>query len=563
MLFSSSEQADDIRFALAKFKSAFITVTVFSGVMNLFMILPSIYMMQVYDRVLVSRSEMTLLMLSIMVVALYFIMSVIEWLRSIILIRVSAGIDSALSGRIFHACFSKSLVDVDTSPSQVFSDLSSIRQFMTGNGLFALLDIPWIPIYLLLTFLFNVTLGYFTVAGIVFILMLAVWNELSTRKDLVFANKSFNESLLNANQTLQNSEVIKALGMLNNLRDRWFQLQTRMLHHQMVASEKNSLLGSLTKFVRITWQSLVLGLGALLVLENQISGGMMIACSILLGRAFAPVELAVASWKQLSNIRLSYNRINSLLKQYGVSHKPMDLSAPKGAVKVENLNVFSPSIGRFVLRNIDFELSAGEILVVIGPSASGKSSLARALMGIWPAHSGAVRLDGANISHWDSERLGPHLGYLPQDVELFDGSIAQNIARFNTVDPEAVISAAVDAGIHEMILGFESGYDTLLKAGGTGLSGGQKQRIGLARAIYKTPSFIVLDEPNSNLDEAGDDALHKALLKMKYKSRTVVVVSHRPNVLSIADKVLVLDNGAMRYFGEQVKFIELVSKQRQ
>lgn len=391
--------------------------------------------------------------------------------------------------------------------------------------------------------------GVFTVVGSLILVGLGIWNELATRKSMSEANRLSVSSSSYVNSTLQNAEVIQALGMLTPLRRRWFEVQQRVITEQGEASDRSSLIAALSRFVRMTWQSLALGLGAVLVIENQISAGVMIAVSVLLGRAMAPAEALIGSWKQMGSAKSSYERLNRLLKEFPQEPARMPLPAPSGALSIERLVVTPPGQQRPAVNGVTIKLDKGEVLAIIGPSASGKSSLTRAMVGIWPTSHGSVRLDNAEISQWSREALGPHLGYLPQDIELFDGTIAQNIARFGEVDSSKVIEAAQLAGIHEMILHFPKGYDTLLGNGGLGLSGGQKQRVGLARALYGKPALVVLDEPNSNLDEAGEAALLQALRQLKADGSTVVLVTHRPSVLGVVDKLLFIKDGIQQLYG--------------
>lgn len=539
----------DIDAALLRYRRLFGVLALFSGVINLLMLVPSIYMMQVFDRVLTSRNETTLLMLTLILLGLYLLSSALEWVRGQVMIKMSAGIDAQLGERVFGAAFERSLKEHSANPAQVLSDLTSIRQFVTGQGLIALFDAPWLPIYLVAAFLFHPWLGLFTVLGAVILVALAIWNELATRKGLAEANQLAVTSAIYVNSTLQNAEVIQAMGMLNVLRQRWFNVQQRIIAAQAEASDRSARISSLTRFVRMTWQSLSLGLGAVLVLENQISAGVMIAVSVLLGRAMAPVELLIGSWKQLGSAKSSYQRLNRLLEEFPKPLARMALPAPTGVVRIEQLVVIPPGAQQPAVNGVTLALTKGEVLAVIGASASGKSSLARAMVGIWPANRGSVRLDGAEVGQWSREALGPHLGYLPQDIELFDGSIAENIARFGAVDAEQVIEAARLAGIHEMVLNFPRGYDTPLGVGGLGLSGGQKQRIGLARALYGRPTLVVLDEPNSNLDDAGEAALVRAVGALKAAGSTVVLVTHRPSILGVVDKLLFLKEGVQQLFG--------------
>lgn len=539
----------DIDAALLRYRRLFGVLALFSGVINLLMLVPSVYMMQVFDRVLTSRNETTLLMLSLILLIFFALSCALEWVRGQVMIKMSAGLDTHLGERVFDAAFQRSLKEHNANPAQVLSDLNSIRQFVTGPGVVALFDAPWLPIYLVATFLFHPWLGVFTVVGSLILVGLGIWNELATRKSMSEANRLSVSSSSYVNSTLQNAEVIQALGMLTPLRRRWFEVQQRVITEQGEASDRSSLIAALSRFVRMTWQSLALGLGAVLVIENQISAGVMIAVSVLLGRAMAPAEALIGSWKQMGSAKSSYERLNRLLKEFPQEPARMPLPAPSGALSIERLVVTPPGQQRPAVNGVTIKLDKGEVLAIIGPSASGKSSLTRAMVGIWPTSHGSVRLDNAEISQWSREALGPHLGYLPQDIELFDGTIAQNIARFGEVDSSKVIEAAQLAGIHEMILHFPKGYDTLLGNGGLGLSGGQKQRVGLARALYGKPALVVLDEPNSNLDEAGEAALLQALRQLKADGSTVVLVTHRPSVLGVVDKLLFIKDGIQQLYG--------------
>lgn len=549
---------NDIDAALLRYRRVFWALAVFSGVINLLVLVPSLYMMQVYDRVLTSRNETTLLMLTVIAMGLFMLSGVIEWLRGQVMIRMSAGIDATLAQRLFDAAFTRSLRKQDSNPAQVFGDLTQVRQFITGQGLLAMLDAPWLPVFMVIAFLFHPWFGILSLGVALVLIGLALWGELSTRPSLAQANGLSMKANLYVNSSLHNAEVIQAMGMLPALRKRWSWLQQGMISAQAVASDRGARISAMTKFVRVAAQSLSLGLGALLVLEGQISAGMMIAMSLLLGRALAPVEVAIGSWKQFVGARQSYRRLSDLLAEEPEAVAPMALPAPTGALKVERLLAAPPGAKDPIIKGVDFQLAKGEILAVIGPSASGKSTLARALVGIWPAMEGAVRLDGAPLDQWAPEALGPHLGYLPQDIELFDGSVAENIARFGELDSEPIIQAARHAGIHEMILRFPQGYDTVLGPGGQGLSGGQKQRIGLARALYGQPALIVLDEPNSNLDEAGEQALVQALRALKNAGSTVIMITHRPSVLGVVDKILVLNDGRQQLFGTRDQVLKAV-----
>lgn len=539
----------DIDAALLRYRRLFGVLALFSGVINLLMLVPSIYMMQVFDRVLTSRNETTLLMLSLILLGFFALGCALEWVRGQVMIKMSAGLDTQLGERVFDAAFERSLKEHSANPAQVLSDLNSIRQFVTGPALIAIFDAPWLPIYVIATFLFHPWLGVFTVIGSLILAGLAVWNELTTRKSMSEANRLSVASSSYVNSTLQNAEVIQAMGMLTPLRRRWYNVQQRVISEQGEASDRSSRIAALSRFVRMTWQSLALGLGAILVIENQISAGVMIAVSVLLGRAMAPAEALIGSWKQMGNAKSSYERLNWLLTEFPKAALRMPLPPPTGALSIDRLVIIPPGMHKPAINGVTISLAKGEVLAIIGPSASGKSSLARAMVGIWTAKQGSVRLDSAEVSQWSREALGPYLGYLPQDIELFDGTIAENIARFGEVDSGKVIEAAQLAGINEMILHFPKGYDTLLGTGGLGLSGGQKQRIGLARALYGQPALVVLDEPNSNLDDAGEVALVQAVRKLKAEGCTVVLVTHRPSILGAVDKLLFLKDGVQTLFG--------------
>jgi len=547
-------RAGEIALALIKFKSTFFTVGVFSAITNLLMLVPSLYMLQVYDRVLASANEVTLAMLTLMVLGAYLVMSALELIRSFMLVRVGAAFDMQLNKRIYSAAFEQNLKQSGANAGQSLADLVTIRQFLTGNGVFAFFDAPWFPVYLVVIFLFEPALGWFALGGTALLVLLAYINERVSKTPLAEANSMAVASSTLATNNLRNAEVIEAMGMLPNLMGRWFKMHGKFLHLQAEASEKAGLVSAITKFVQLSLQSLVLGFGALLVIEGKMSAGMMIAASILVGRALAPVQQLIGVWKSFSATRSAWERLTALLQANPPRGNGMPLPKPVGALAVENVSAAPPGSTVAVLKNLNFAIVPGDVLGVIGPSGSGKSTLARLLVGVWPAQAGKVRLDGADIYQWNKAELGPHLGYLPQDVELFAGSVSDNIARFGQIDAALVVEAAKRAGVHEMVLHLPQGYNTLLGDGGAGLSGGQRQRLGLARAMYGEPSVLVLDEPNSNLDDLGEQALVNAIGDLRKRGKTVVLVTHRTSVIGITSKLLLLRDGMADLFGptEQV-----------
>ncbi len=554
---------NEITEVLVSFKKAFNTIGVFSAVINALMLMPAIYMLQLYDSVLTSRNEMTLLMLTLIVIGAYIFLGALEYIRSFVLIRVGAKLDMKLNKRVYTAAFEQSLKQSEGNAGQALKDLTSIRQFMTGNALFAFFDAPWFPIYIFVIFMFHPWLGIFALCGTTVLIILAYINEKISRKPLDEANSMAVVSTNMASNNLRNAEVIEAMGMLPNLQARWDKLHSRFLNLQAEASEKSGVVTAISKSSTVALQSLMLGLGALLVLENLISPGMMIAASILMGRAIAPVQLLISVWKQFGSTRSAYERLTKLLEQNPAREPGMSLPKPTGIITVENVTAAPPGSRVPVIKGLNLSVSAGEVLGIIGPSGSGKSTLARLLVGVWPAASGKVRLDGADVYLWNKDELGPHIGYLPQDIELFSGSVSENIARFGEIEPEKVILAAKRAGVHQMILNMPAGYDTKLGDGGAGLSGGQKQRLGLARAMYDDPALIVLDEPNSNLDEIGEQALLTALIDLRKRGKTIVLITHRSSIISVTNKLLLLHDGMAKLFGPTEKVLLELKKQQQ
>ncbi len=549
--------------ALWSLRRTFFITGGFSFVINMLLLVPAIYMLQIFDRVLASRNTSTLLMLTLLMLGLYALMGGLEWVRSRLLVRAGSMLDAQMNARVFTAAFEANLRRAGGNAGQALNDLTNVRQFITGNGLFAFFDAPWFPVYLAVIFLIHPMLGLLSVAGAVLLVALTLANEWTTKGPLTQANTAAIQSSNYATNNLRNAEVIEAMGMLANLRRRWHEKYRDVIALQGVASDRAGAITAITKFARISLQSLVLGLGALLAIQGYITPGGMIVASILMGRALAPVELLIGVWKQFISSRSAYERLERLLKEFPAREQGMALPPPRGHLTVENVMTAAPGTQVAILKSVSFTLEPGEVLGVIGPSAAGKSTLARLLVGVWPALAGKVRLDGADVYSWDKQLLGAYIGYLPQDVELFEGSIAENIARFGEIDSGQVIEAARQAGMHEMILHFPKGYDTPIGAGGSFLSGGQRQRIALARALYGKPPFIVLDEPNSNLDDAGEAALVQAVRAQKAAGRTLIVITHRTSILSTVDKLLLLRDGVVQAFGPRQQVLEALARAAQ
>jgi ATP-binding cassette, subfamily C, bacterial EexD len=544
------KQPTDLQLALKKCRSYFVTAGFFSLFINIIMLVPPLYMLQVYDRVLTSRSESTLVLLTILVVVLLLTMGILEWVRSQVLVKAGAKMDVLLNERLFNATFKNSLLSGGAaSSSQPISDLTNLRQFMTGNGLFAFFDAPWLPIYIAVMFMFHPLFGWSAVGASIILIILAFINEKTSSGPLGEANKVAIKSSNYLNKNLRNAEVIESMGMMDNIRNRWLKMNYEVINLQATASRRAGLISSISKSFRMIVQSLVLGLGAYLAIQQEISPGLMIAGSILLGRALAPIDLMIGSWKGFVSSRGAYARLNVMLSVVPADKETLTLPPPKGSLNVESIVVTPPGAKLPIIKGLAFGLNPGDSLAVIGPSAAGKSTLARALLGIWPAINGKVRLDSADIYQWDRIDLGKYIGYLPQDIEMFDGSISENICRFGEIDAEAIIDAAKKSGVHEMILRLPDGYDTMIGGNGGILSGGQRQRLGLARAIYGNPAMVVLDEPNSNLDEQGEQALAFALKNLKQNGCTVIIISHKVNIISQVDKILVMADGKATMFG--------------
>jgi ATP-binding cassette, subfamily C, bacterial exporter for protease/lipase len=523
----------------------------FSFFTNLLVMAPTVYMLEVYDRVVNSRSAMTLAMLTLLVVGVYVVLELFEWVRAEILHHASLEFDARMNGRVFDAMFEANLRRVPGVSSQVVNDLKTLREFIGSPAVMAIMDVPLSMLYIVVIFWISPVMGYVSIAGALLQVALAYLTERNTQPPLTSANRAAIAAQNYASGTLRNAQVIEAMGMLKHIHSRWMKKQNEFLVQQAVASDVAGANGAVSKFVQLTQSSLLLGIGCWLTIRGEFpgGGGMMLVASILGGRVLAPISQVIGMWKQVVNARDAYGRLDGLLANVPARKRGMSLPPPKGALSVEAVVAGAPGSQAAIIRGASFGVPAGEVVAIVGPSASGKSTLARLLVGIWPTASGKVRLDGVDVFPWDKSELGPHIGYLPQGVELFDGTMAENIARFGDVDMVKVEAAAKAVGAHEVITALPQGYDTRIGDDGCFLSGGQRQRVGLARAVYDNPSFVVLDEPNSSLDEMGEKALVETLLALKARGTTIIVITHRTSVLAAVDRMLVLRDGQVQAYG--------------
>lgn len=530
-------------------QSALWTLGVFSGVLNLLLLAPSLYMLQVYDRVLVSRNTTTLWMLTGLVLGVYILSSLLDHARALVANRLVWRWDHDQSTRIYRSGFELNQQAPQAHATQPLNDLAQVRQFLSSPAVFAFFDAPWLPVYLVVVFLFNTQLGWLALLGTAVLAVLAWLNEKVTNP---LQNKS-GKAQMAAQQwaagTWQQAETVSAMGMGLGLESRWQQHHDEAVEQQMRAASRAAAVGALTKGVRLTLQSLVLGLGAWLVLQEQITPGMMIAASILMGRALSPMEQLISVWRQWEQTRSAHTRLKRLLSGHPPSPAHPALPQPSGRVSVDIQHLVPPGQNNPVLTQIRFQLEPGDVLGVLGTSGSGKSSLLRTLAGVWRPQKGDVRLDGAEPWMWPTEQRALHMGYLPQEVAVLSGTVAENIARFGAATAESVMAATQAAGIHDLVLRMPKGYDTPLGEGGLVLSGGQKQRLGLARALHGQPRWLFLDEPNAHLDDAGEAALVQAVQKAKQMGCTTVLTTHRASTLAVTNKLLVLRDGTVQAFG--------------
>jgi ATP-binding cassette subfamily C protein PrsD len=546
--------------ALRACRQAFLAIGLFSGMSNILMLTGSLFMLEVYDRVLPSRSVPTLVALLILTAGLYAAQGFIDAIRSRILVRIGDSLDEAMSMRVYDAIVRLPLkIGAKGDGSQPMRDLDSVRGFLSGAGPSAFFDLPWLPIYLGVCFLFHTYIGLTALAGAVILVILTIVTEVQTRPPTRSATQfaMARNALLEASR--RNAEAITAMGMVGRIARRWGDLNRNYVASTGRASDVVGGLGAASKVLRLLLQSSILAVGAWLVIHQESTPGIIIAGSILGARALAPVDLAIANWRGFVGARQSWHRLSQLLGHLPPRTEPMPLQPPAKTLVVQNAAVCPPGEQKIVSQDLNFTLASGKALGVIGPTASGKSSLARMLVGVWTPARGTVRLDGATFDQWSQEALGRHIGYLPQDVELFPGNVAQNIARFeDPPHPEAVLAAAQAAGVHDLIVNLPDGYETKVGDHGSALSAGQAQRIALARALYRDPFLVVLDEPNSNLDAEGDEALTRAILGLRARGAIVIVVAHRPSAIAGVDYILVMAKGRQQQFGPKEEVLNRV-----
>lgn len=562
---SPNASPSELRAALGELRPYFVRAGWFSLFSSLLILAPSGYMLEVYDRVVNSRSHMTLWMLTVLVLGAYVLMEVLEWVRGEVMRAASVALDERMRERVFHAIFDANLRRLPGGTQQPLNDFRQIREFLYSPAVLSAMEIPMSLVLLVLLFLISPVLGWCSLAFAVVLVFVGWLNERSTKPRLMEANRIAIAAQQYADGSLRNAQVIESMGMLRDIHARWLRRQRQFLNLQAGASESAGGFQAVSKLLQNILSSLLLGLSAWLLLHNSLGGGagMLIIGSVFGGRVLAPLVQAVAQWQQVVNVRDAWARLSQVLAAVPPRSTGMPLPAPRGILQVEQVVAGAPGGNASILRGVAFQLAPGEVLAVVGPSASGKTTLARLLVGLWPAAVGKVRLDGADVHAWNKAELGPHIGYLPQGVELFDGTLAENIARFGAVDRDKVEAAARAVGLHDFIMALPQGYDSPVGQEGAMLSGGQRQRVGLARALYGEPVFVVLDEPNSSLDEEGDAALAQAIRTLKARGTTFVVMTHRTSVLAVSDRMMVLRDGQMQAFGPRDEVLAALQKAAQ
>jgi len=561
--FRTSTPISELRMALASLRGWLVGVGLFSGVINLLALTGAIFMLQVYDRVLTSRSVPTLVALAVVAAGLYATQGALDIIRSRLLVRMGSQVHKILGERVYRTVLQLPLRTTAAGDGlQSIRDLDTLRAFLASQGPVAILDLPWIPVYLAFVFILHPSLGWLASAGAVVLLLLTILTEVLSQgpAKAALAEATQRQALSAAGR--RNAEVLRAMGFADRVVTRWLGINARYLVAQQKASDVVGGLGAISKVFRALLQSAILALGAYLTIKGEVSGGAIIASSVTSSRALAPIELAIANWRSFLAARQSRHRLDELLTALAADPKPMNLPAPRRELTVEALSVRAPGTSVPLVQNASFRLMAGEGLGIIGPSAAGKSTLVRAIVGAWPILRGSVRFDGAALDQWSPTELGRHIGYLPQDIELFDGTVAENIARLDdNLDSQAIVAAARAANVHEMILRLPEGYETRIGEDGMALSAGQRQRLGLARALYGDPFLVVLDEPNSNLDAEGEAALTHAIHSVRNRGHIVMVVAHRPSAIAAVDLIAVMANGTLQAFGSKDEVLRRTAQQ--
>ncbi len=564
MAISERKEKSDLQLALRSMKKIFISLGIYSFFLNILMLAAPFYMLVVYDIVMPSKNLNTLLLVTLITIMFFVGMWVLDYVRGKMMIYASNKLDLIMNKRLFDATFDLAAKYPNRANIQPIRDFNSIKTFLGGSAVFAFFDFPWFPIYIALLFAFSPIYGLYGIAATVIILLLTWLNEKMTKEGLEASNADHRQAMSFFENNIRNVEVVKAMGMKENLHRIWMEKYNRYLMTHTKASTTASFYSNASKSFRMMSSSMMYGVGALLAIAGMISPGMIIAGAVLLGRALQPISQIVATWKSFTTAKIAYGKLNDLLLEFPHEEEKLSLPDPQGVLRFENVYTIPPLGKTSVLKGISAQINAGDVVGVIGPSAAGKSSFAKTAVGVWEPASGHVRIDSADIHQYNNIELGKHLGYLPQDIELFEGTIAQNISRFEEdASDEDIIKAARLSGTHELILGLPDGYGTRVGVGGMALSGGQKQRIGLARALYKNPKIVILDEPNSNLDDAGEYALMMALRTLKEKGTTVIFITHKRNILAIADKLLVLKEGALLYYDERDKVLQALAASTQ
>lgn len=547
--------------ALTICKRSFIAVGVFSFFINILMLTPMFYMINVYDKAVATSSVPTLMALVVIAAFLYFMMGLLEWLRSSVLVHIGARLDTLVAPRIYELCFKSEsgAIEARNMGSRPLSDLNSLRQFLASPSAAVIFDLPWIPLFLILMYFFHPALAAVALVCMTIMATVAIANQRATTKGLKEANIASAQIANQTQRNLRNAEVAAAMGMMKPLAERWRAQQDDMIDLQAATSATASGFNAAIKTLQVVMQSAAITTGAVLAIAQEISPGLIIGAALLLGRALQPIQQGVSSWKSFVEAREQYRRLNDLLTSFPTDDEKMSLPPIEGRITANQASVVPPGGSKSTVTNVTFALPSGSTTMILGASAAGKSTLVRAILGLWSTAQGDIRIDGTESKYYDRIELGPQIGYLPQDIELFDGSIADNIARFGAQDPDMVIQAAQDAGVHQMILALPEGYDTIISGLQGLLSPGQRQRVALARALYGRPRLLVLDEPNSNLDELGEQALNTAIANMKQAGSTIIMVSHRQAVLALADYVIIMESGGIK---EQGTRDEVVARAR-